>query len=209
MTILIIIAGFLFLFGLLLAASIKVRFNFDESEKALRVSYTLMSLMLDFREKKGKVAFAGLPLKKLDLKSRKKAAPPTEKKLRKGKKAKKKRSFGLSFLKMKYLRMVKPLLSGIRIRKLMVKISGGFMEPFNTGKMYGYYWAARGICPKLMSHVVFRPDFSSEHLAFEGKGLVSLRMFYIFRFVFAILADMTKEKIAGLFVIRKRGECYG
>ena len=44
-------------------------------------------------------------------------------------------------------------------------------------------------------HVDFKPDFSSGSLIFEGKGLVTLRMFYIFRFVCSVLYDKLKQKV--------------
>ena len=103
-------------------------------------------------------------------------------------------------------------MSGMRIRELSIKIRGGFLEPFYTGKMFAYYCAARGAFPSLMSHVSFQPDFSAEKLEAEGKGLVSLRMYYILRFVFGILVDITKDKVRKLMSvpkIRQRGASYG
>ena len=56
---------------------------------------------------------------------------------------------------------------------------------------------------------IIKDDFIYVKLNAEGKGLASLKMFYILRFVFGLLADKVKEKLNNLFVIRKKGASYG
>ena len=192
MNILIIITGLIILIGYLLYASVNVRFRYEEAGKIVTMSYTAVGITFDITKRTGRLSLAWIPIYRFDLKKKRKkkkkkkevAAEIVEKKAEK--KVKKKRKFGLSDLKLKYLSMAKALMSGIRIRQLQINISGGYREPFYTGKMFAYYCAARGMYPRLMAHVIFFPDFTSEKLTTEGKGLVSLRMFYIFRFVFGI-----------------------
>lgn len=195
MTLFIIIAALIILFVLLMAASIRIRARFDESEKMVAASYTFLKTAFDISEKRIYVSAAGIrlfsfPIKSDEKKEKKAVVPDMAEK----EKPKKKR-FSFSDLNMKYLRMAKALIGGTKIRELAIKIRGGFTEPFYTGKMYGYYWAAKGMYPKLMSHVDFKPDFSSGSLIFEGKGLVTLRMFYILKFVCSLLFDRLKNKI--------------
>jgi len=41
-------------------------------------------------------------------------------------------------------------------------ITGGFGDPFETGKVFGYYAILQGIFPSFMSHITFNPDFSKK-----------------------------------------------
>jgi hypothetical protein len=211
MTIAIISALIAILIAVLLIASIRVRARFAEEEKAVSLSYTLLRVRLDFDDLTGRPIIAGFPLPKFSLRrGKKKAAEDKEEKAAKKKEKKKgKKRFKFSDLKIEYLSMAKSLIGGIRFRELELKIRGGFTEPFYTGKMYGYYWAARGMYPNLMSHVDFKPDFSSGSLKIEGKGLVYLRMFYIFRFVCSFLFEKLKDVVRDWFKIKKRGASYG
>jgi len=194
MTLIIIIAALIIVAALLLAASVRIRAVFDESEKVIRASYTLAGFVYDIPSKRVAVTLAGIRLFTFPISN--KIAQVV---LEKG--AKEKPSF--SDLKLEYLKKAKNLVGGTKIRELVIKISGGFTEPFYTGKMYGYYWAAKGMYPNLMSHVDFKPDFSSGSLIFEGKGLVTLRMFYIFRFVCSLLNDKLKQKFWKKYSIKK------
>lgn len=205
MIMLILLAAILVLTALLLAVAIRVRFLFEKSEKSIYVSYTIIGVLIDIASKRGRLALAGIPIYKFDLK-REKKKPVAEKP---AKKRKKKKRFGLSDLKLEYLGMAKSLIGEIGIEELTVNIRGGFLEPFYTGKMYGYYCAAKGIYPSLMSHIDFTPDFSSSSLEFKGQGVAYIRMYYILKFGFGLLADRLKTKTRELFVIRKRGASYG
>ncbi|UCD94415.1 MAG: hypothetical protein JSU69_11745 [Candidatus Zixiibacteriota bacterium] len=196
---LIIILAVLAVIALLLAASVAARVILAETEKTVAVSYTLFGFRADLAVKTGQVSIAGVPLFRFKLTGKKETKTkkkPTEKK------EKKKKRFKFSDLKLEYLKMAKGLIGGLRIRELAISIHGGFMEPFYTGKMYAYYWAARGMYPDLISHINFRPDFSAGSLTIDGKALVSLRMFYIFRFACGLLADKIKEKSNKLFGIK-------
>jgi hypothetical protein len=206
MIILIIVLAILALVAVLLAASVAARVRLAEKEKTVFVAYTLVGFTADLAARTGRISVAGVPFPRFKLTGKKK------KKLKKEpdkKKGKKKKRFKFSDLKIEYLKMAKNLIGGMRIRELEIDVRGGFMEPFYTGKMYAYYWAARGMYPNLISHVSFKPDFSSGSLDIQGKALVSLRMFYIFRFACGLLADKIKEKSNKLFGIRKRGTSYG
>lgn len=203
MAVLIIIACILVLAGIALVTFVGIRLRFSESEKTVAVSYILLGLMMDFSTDKGRLSVAGIPLFRFSLKrskkkkrveKQKKSEKAAEKPEKKPKGKKKKKRFRLSDLK-----MARNLIKGIKIRELAVKIRGGLAEPFYTGKMYGYYWAAKGMYPNLMSHVDFRPDFSAGTLTYDGRGLVYLRMFYIFSFVCRILFDRLKQTAKKLF----------
>ncbi|MEW5923648.1 MAG: DUF2953 domain-containing protein [Candidatus Zixiibacteriota bacterium] len=193
MTLIIIIAVLLILVVLLLAASIRIRAKFDESEKMVAASYTFLRSLYDVSSKRVYISVFGITLFSFPIKSdeKEKAAIPEDIE----KKKPKKKRFDFSDINVKYLKMAKALIGGTKIKELAIKIRGGFTEPFYTGKMYGYYWAVKGMYPNLMSHVDFKPDFSSGSLIFEGKGLVTLRMFYILRFVCSLLFDRLKHKI--------------
>ena len=206
MTILIIILAFLAVFALLLAASVAARVRLAQSEKTVVVSYTVVGFIADLAAKTGRISILGLPLFRINLARKKKKK--TVKESAKKEKPKKKR-FRFSDMRIEYLRMAKKLIGGMRIKELAINIHGGFTEPFYTGKMYAYYRAARGMYPSLISHIDFRPDFSSGSLTIDGKALVSLKMYYIFRFACGLLADKIKEKSNKLFGIRKRGRSCG
>jgi len=200
MTLIIIVAALITIAALMLAASIRIRANFDDSEKKIRASYTFVGSDYDILKNQVIVSVAGIRLRSFSLKVGKlmeKAAAKKEKTVEsENKKPEKKKKFAFSDLKLEYLKMARDLIGGTKIKELAIKIRGGFTEPFYTGKMCGYYWIARGMYPNLMSHVDFRPDFSSGTLSFEGKGLVTLRMYYILRFVCCLLYDRLKQKFA-------------
>ena len=209
MTLTIIIAALVVLGFLLLAASIRIRGVFDQSEKTVHASYMFVGSLFSFPEKRVFISIAGISLFSFPIKSKKKRKTEIEKETEKEKPKKDKKRFGFSDLNIEYLKMAKELIGGTKIRELTIKIRGGFTEPFYTGKMYGYYWAAKGMYPKLMSHVDFKPDFSSGTLIFEGKGLVTLRMFYIFRFVCCLLYDKLKQNFLKKSSIEKKGIDHG
>jgi hypothetical protein len=217
MTIAIIVVPAAIIIGYLLYTSIIIRLKYKDTEKSVSLSYAIVAVKIDLTQLRGRLFLLHVPVYRFDLrktKKKKKAKAEAKTKAkadkeRPDKKPKRKKKFGLSDLKLEYLIMAKELMSGIRIRQLQINISGGYREPFYTGKMFAYYCAARGIYPKLMSHINFSPNFSSDKLKLEGKGLVSLRMFYIFKFVFGVLADKVKEKLNNLFVIRRKGASYG
>ena len=207
MTLTIIIAALVVLGFLLLAASIRIRGVFDQSEKTVHASYMFVGSLFSFPEKRVFISIAGISLFSFPINSKKKKESESEieKKAEKERPPKKKKRFRFSDLNIGHLKMAKELIGGTKIRELAIKIRGGFTEPFYTGKMYGYYWAAKGMYPKLMSHIDFKPDFSSGTLIFEGKGLVTLRMFYIFRFVCCLLYDKLKQNFLKKSSIEKKG----
>jgi hypothetical protein len=194
----------------LISASIKIRVRLVESQKTIAVKYTLFQMNLDLQKKTGHVRIAGIEVFRFELaferKLKEKAKKPRKELPPVGKERKK---FYLTDLKVEYLIRAKSLVGNIRIKELMIKLTGGWLEPFYTGKMFAYYCAAKGMYPSLMSHVEFRPDFSSEKMKIEGKGLVCLRMYHILRLIFGLLADKLKEKSHELFKIRRRVTIYG
>ena len=206
------------LLGLLIVSSIKLRLKLDETEKTVRVWYTLLRVEIDLSGQQGKLMLAGIKLRRFPLdstktgKAEKPASLPKKPKKKKAKlTAKKRRSIFdlLSYLKFKYFRKAGSLLRHIKFHDLMLRISGGFLEPFYTGKMFAYYCALKGACPSVMAPISFQPDFSSGSLRFAGKGLAHIRMYYILEFVCFILADLVKEKIKKMFTNRKKGVEHG
>ena len=72
MTLIVIIAAFIIVAALLLAASVKVRAVFDESEKTVRASYTLIGSVFDIPSKKVAIYLFGLRLHSFDITGKKK-----------------------------------------------------------------------------------------------------------------------------------------
>ncbi len=185
----------------LVISAIRIRFTYEESEKTVRVSYTLAGIVLDLAAKRGRFLLAGLPVVRFPLKP--KAPTKVLRTIVEPKGMKKDEEFSWKDIRLDYLKRFKSLIGSFRIPELIIKIRGGFKEPFHTGKMYGYYWAMRGIYPNLMSHVDFKPDFSAGSLQVSGKGLVYLRMYDILYFVFTILNGLIRSKTKRLFNKKK------
>jgi hypothetical protein len=206
MVVFIILAVSAILIGYLAVASVKARLVLSEREKTITAAYAVLSFQADIMGRFGRVLIAGIPIHKFKIEGGK-----IEKAVMKAvtEKLAKEKRLRLSDLKIEHLRAAGRFIGHVRIKELLIKISGGLIEPFYTGKMFAYYCAARGIYPILMSHVHFRPDFSSEKLKFEGKGLASIRMFYIFKVGLGLLADRVKDKSKELFIIRKKGSIHG
>ncbi len=187
----------------ILIASIKMRFRFSDSEQVVSISYLALGLRLNFSDRSGKFCFNGMkifgfPLKPSSIEEIAKKALLIEKTGR----------LKLSDIKLEYFKMAGNLISHIRFKELQINIRGGFLEPFYTGKMYGYYWAVKGMYPNLMAHVDFRPDFSSAKLIFEGYGYFYLRLYYIVGTGIRLWSGILKEKKKNIFIIRKRGASY-
>jgi len=186
----------------LLMSSIRLRFSFDDSEKLVAASYTLLCVRIDFEATRGHVTVGMLPVFRFRLKRKPKPEKPKRKRRLKFK-------LKWSDFKIDYLYQFKSCLSKIRIKYLDIKITGGFKSPYRTGQACALYWAAVGILPRLMKHISFNPDFDAEKIDFSGKGLVSLRLFYIIRLVYRLLADRIKNRIQVWFTFRRKGESYG
>jgi len=192
-TIALILTGFLF-------APIKLKFRFHESEKTIRINYLLARFELDFITFDGGLFVNGWKITRFPIKKEKKTTPKLERK--------KKKRFGFSGFKLKYIKMAGRLLGHTSINELQIKVQGGFTEPFYTGKIYGYYWMAKGIYPNLMSHVDFRPDFTSGSLAIDSRGYLSMRLIYIVSFLIQIGYELISEKAKNLLTIKERRASY-
>lgn len=215
MAVYLISTAVLIIIGYLLYTPLRLRLWLAETEKYVRFSYSIFGVVLDIGSMKlqffvGRIRVYTFDVKKAGLKKIDEIA----KKKRKGRKTEKskpgkRKRFELPGFWFEYLKGAWNIVGHIRLDHLDIKISGGIFDPFYTGKFFGYYWAARGAFPRLMSHVQFRPDFSSETLQVEGKGVVYLRLYFILKVVLGLLAVMIKEKLTNLFTIRKRGPSYG
>nr|MBN2278829.1 DUF2953 domain-containing protein [candidate division Zixibacteria bacterium] len=186
---------------LALVSSIRIRFSLEHAAKKLWVSYTLLGVILDLTTKQGTVTIAKIPLYRFDMKR------PT----RPEKKKKRKFRFKLkpSDFRVAYLEYFRSLLNKIRIDSLDLRVDGGFSDPYNTGRTCAFYWAAKGIFPRLMNHVTFNPDFDREDFDFYGRGNIALRLCHIIRFAGRILFEKLNKKIPQWYIIRRKGESYG
>jgi hypothetical protein len=90
----------------------------------------------------------------------------------------------------------------------MLAISGGFSDPYETGVNYGYYWALKGIFPKIMSHIDYKPDFSSSELQFDGLGDIRIRMIHLIIFGLRMFIEILKGGFGRKPVPQKKGLIY-
>lgn len=196
-------------FGL---SSIKLRLLFNESNKFIELSYTLIKFRLLFNDLTGRIYFAGIRIKKFGLLEAISGRKP--KKITKEEKPKKKKrkpagpksiKFGqiLYYLKKLYYPIHK-----IKIKYLYLNISDGFSDPYYTGQLYALYTTFTGIFPKLMSHISFKPDFSADNIKIIGEGLVKLKIYHILLPILQILADKILGMVRTPFLRLKKGTGY-
>jgi len=201
MTTIIIISSLALIFSLILLAKISGSFIANKDKKRVTGSFMLFSIVLDFVQKSGQIKFWRLTFIRFAL-GRKKPFPV---KIVEDTAVKK---FKISNLNLDLLRKAKRLIGYIKINKLIVKIHGGFTEPFYTGKIYGYYWAMKGMFPKLMSHVDFRPDFSSGKLTFDSRGKLSIRLVYIIWILIQLGFESIAKRTKSIISIKERRTGY-
>jgi hypothetical protein len=160
----------------------------------------------NIKERGGVIQLAGIPIKKIDFK--KSDIPSREKiKVRTVPEEKKKSRLQFRF-KFDYLYKIHKLIKKFQIKHLMLIINGGFSDPYETGKNYGYYWALKGAFPGLMSNIDYRPDFSSEELHFDGSGDIKIRMIHLILFAIKMLVEILKGGSGRESVPRRKGVIY-
>lgn len=211
---LIIISVILALILYFCLSSIKLRFRYDDRARDLRVSYAFIKGRADFVDMAAKIYLAGIKVKSFafaDMISSKPKKKPEE--VKKAKKKKGKRGFAFPKIgfdeALYYLKKGRYLLLKIRINYLNIDISDGFADPYYTGQLFAVYSVLMGVCPRLASHINFRPDFSADSIKVRGKGLVSIRMFYILKVVFIILTNKILEYLKIKPLKYKKGAIYG
>ncbi len=193
--------------AIVLASSLRLKFEFSDNAKFAALAFLFGTVSFDLPTRHLEIRLAGIRIKKI--KTGKKAKAVKAAKVAVEKPKTKKRRFKIPKLKFIYARWALQLLRKIRVRHLALNIAGGFEDPYHTGNVTAIYWSAKGIAPGLMSHIAFSPEFSSNRLTFDGKGLINLKMYYIVRLILRLLADMVKTKIRRFFILRTKGVSYG
>lgn len=213
MTVLIIFAILTGIALYLVLSAIKLRLRFNDSEWTIIFSYTLFSLRLQINKMEGRIHIAGIGIKKFKL-SGEGVASQTKKiadKARKeeGKKGSEKFSFSDIISIFNYMKKLRYTIGHIRVKHLKIDLWDGFSNPYNTGRLYALFTAAKGIFPHLLKYVTFKPDFSADSLKIRGEGLVLLKMLYILIPVLQMLTDKIKESTIAPSTRLKKGTSYG
>ncbi len=208
-----IIFIFIILAVLFLAfSSIKLRLKFNESIKFIELSYTLIKFRLLFNDLTGRIYFGGIRIRKFNLLDIFTDKKPKEAIKAKGPREKKKKSVWAKSPNLRqilyYLKKLSYPIRKIKIKYLNIDISDGFSDPFYTGQLYAVYCTAKGIFPKLMSHINFRPDFSADRIKISGEGLVKLRICHILLPILQILADKILGMVRIPFLRIRKGTGY-
>ncbi len=153
----------------------------------------------------GTIRLAGINVKTFDLIPRKK--PEKVKAVPKEKPAPK-RKRGMPKVGWDDFRMLVSFLKKFHVKYLCFTISGGFSDPYETGKYFGIYSALSGAAPGVMKHIAFYPDFASSGLHFEGKGLIYIRLFHIVYFAVKIVVKKRKWILGEPLIVKKKGASY-
>jgi|WetSurMetagenome_2_1015567.scaffolds.fasta_scaffold111478_4 hypothetical protein len=187
-----------------LGGSIRLKFHLNRQEQVLSASYLFILFAVDIKSKTGILRLAMIPIKKISFQ---KIGSPLKKKASIAAKPKETKKSRFQF-KFDYLHKFYSLLKRIRIKQLMLAISGGFSDSYETGVNYGYYWALKGIFPKIMSHIDYKPDFSSSELQFDGSGDIRIRMIHLIIFGLRMFIEIFKGGFGHKPVPQKKGLIY-
>ena len=191
-----------------LAGSIRLKFHLNSQEQVVSVSYFFILFSADIKNKTGVIRLMRIPIKRISLLT---SDLPIKVKKKVSTDAKPKEAKGPGFkfrFKFDYWRRFYSLIKKIRIKRLILNISGGFSDPYETGVNYGYYWALKGILPKIMSHIDYQPDFSSSELQFDGFGDIRIRMIHLIIFGLRMLIEILKNGYGRKPVPQKKGIIY-
>ncbi len=193
---------------IILISAIRFRFRYDDSEKSIGVSYLIARVGIDFKEKKGAIVILGIPVYRFPLDritgvGREKKEPAAEAKPAKPKKR-------LKFPKFQWsdLRYLIRLFRGLKIKYLELSATGGFGDPYETGKMFGYYAMLQGIFPSIMSHIRFNPDFSKAGLHLKGRGLIYIRVYHLVIFALRVLIIKRRSNLGEKRLLKRKGVSY-
>lgn len=194
-----------------LASSLRLKFRFDDDIKFAESGFMIFAGQYDHSSKAIKIKLAGLTIKTIDITKTDLISKVPVIKKAKEEKPKNKRKKKPSFLKFKldYIKWAFQLLRKIRIKYLDFDISGGFDDPYYTGNTTAIYWMAKGIAPGFMSHIVFNPNFSADTFVYKGKGLITLKMYYIVKLILRLLTDIIETRIRNIFISKSEGVSYG
>ncbi|MFH2036147.1 MAG: DUF2953 domain-containing protein, partial [Candidatus Zixiibacteriota bacterium] len=184
----------------ILLSSIRIRFKFDENEKYLNISFMMIGFGIDFTTMTTRL----LVFNKFGLKVSPIIINPPKRIMQKSIK----KRFKLSDFDFGYLKHLKFFIGKIEIENLLINIHGGILDPFNTGRIYGYYWAIKGFFPKLMSHINFSPSFLTTKTKVDGYGAIGIKLYYIVVLFIKLMADIISKKKKQKVVINKQGVNY-
>jgi len=187
----------------ILMSSIRLILKLDETDKYIKISFLIVALEIDLVEYAIQIVL--LNRFKFDASSIYKKMPKysTEKKSKKEKK-----KFSFKNIDLGYLKHLKYLISKIKIDRLMINIEGSILDPFNTGRIYGLYWALKGMFSQFMSHINFNPSFSTDKIKIDGYGNISIKLFYIIALVLKLMADIISKKRKQKATSNRRGVNY-
>ncbi len=195
------------LVAIVLTSPLRLKFEFSDDAEFAALAFLFGTVSFDLPKRHLEIRLAGFRIKKI--KTGKKAKAAKAKKVSIEKPKARKRRFKIPKLKFVYARWALQLLRKIHIRYLNLNIAGGFEDPYHTGNAAAIYWTAKGISPRFMSHITFSPEFSSNCLTFNGKGLITIKMYYIVRLILRLLTDIVGTKIRRFFILRTKGVSYG
>ncbi len=208
----IILIILILLAAVILIGSIRLRLRFEGNILTAEITFLILKTRLDLSSMILQFYLSGIRVYRTVLggKKKKKSLKKIDSlKFIKGKKKKRKRWLKIPKDWRLYLSKAIWLLKKIRISYLVIKIRGGFADPYYTGNCFAAYTVAGGIAPLVMKHIDFRPDFSAEKLRFAGKGLIYIRIYYIVYVAVYILQRYLSRKFNEWFTIRKKGVSYG
>jgi len=198
-----ILAGLILLFTL---SSVRLKFRYNDQSKYLKVSFWFLAVTLYPLAKEGRFSLAGISIKQFNLRSQKtpSSAPAVKKKS--------KSSFTWrsiwEIVREERFRKILTFPKRIRIKYLDIDISGGLSNPCQTGIALGAFYALKGMMPKIMRYVSYRPDFLSSRLKFEGKGLVYLRIYHILVLAYYLLMIKVRSYWREKALEKKKGAAY-
>jgi hypothetical protein len=131
----------------------------------------------------------GLISKRLDVKKKKSKVPRKKKTKKKGSRF---RFWGMlrtEGLLRQVLLLVKGILACVHLKKFELRLRLGLDSPADTGFLFGYVYAVRGLLPAKYS-IAINPEFSEAVIEGYSRGTVTLKPIClvgpILRFVFSI-----------------------
>jgi len=97
------------------------------------------------------------------------------------------------------------LLQAVTVERLEADIEGGFEEPHLTGQAYGFYQAAYGVAPAVVSRVRYRPDWSGASFAGSAGIAVAIPLYRLMYRTLVLLWELPLRKILKLAIGTKEG----
>lgn len=90
---------------------------------------------------------------------------------------------------------LRSLYRATRVEELSARIEAGFSSPDETGKALGYYNAALGTAPKLVSHVQFVPVWLGPSFAGSGRLTLAIPLYRLLWSTIVLLWRFPSRKL--------------